>query len=112
MSDFRCQRCGACCRRPGPVAVTAADVERLAPYLDLSVHEFTALYTRLSADRAGLWLTERPDRACVFLEPDGGCRVHAVKPRQCVEFPFGWRYLDTAAVCPAWRAMGDGEAVA
>jgi Fe-S-cluster containining protein len=94
------------------VALTSADVERLAACLGLDVHEFTALYTRLSADRTGLWLTERPDRACIFLDPDGSCAVHAAKPRQCVEFPFGWRYTNTATVCPAWRAMDDGEAVA
>ncbi|MDD5705863.1 MAG: YkgJ family cysteine cluster protein, partial [Kiritimatiellae bacterium] len=59
------------------------EAERLASLLGLAAYDFTARYTRLLASRRGLSLNERPDGACVFLQADNTCLVHAAKPRQC-----------------------------
>ena len=105
---FACRRCGACCRQPGSVRVAPDEVEALARHLGLTPHEFTAAFTRLRPDRAGLELTETPKGACVFLQPDG-CRVHAAKPRQCRTYPSAWRIPGDDRFCAARRpAQADG----
>jgi Fe-S-cluster containining protein len=73
--------------------------------MELSVDEFVQRYARLSEDRRGLSLMERADHACVFLgEAPVSCRIQAVKPRQCKDFPGRWRYADLPAVCAGARA--------
>ena len=103
-SAFYCQRCGNCCRHRGEVRVSVEEVAALAGFLDLPMTAFTERYTRLREDRLGLALTDRPDGACVFLEDAPvTCRVQLVKPRQCRDFPFAWRYENLERVCPASR---------
>ena len=102
-TEFSCRRCGACCRGPGDVILAAGEVEGIAAWLNLALHDFTARYTRLLDDRRGLSLTERPDGACVFLQADNACHIQAVKPHQCRGFPFVWRSERLAAACPALR---------
>lgn len=97
---YECQRCTACCRWPGQVRLTEAEVDRIAEYKALKVNDFVERYTRLRADRKGLTLIERGDGACVFLE-GGDCGIQAVKPKQCREFPNGWNFPGFEAVCRA-----------
>jgi uncharacterized protein len=100
-----CLRCGNCCRHAGEVRLAEQEAATIAGFLGLSVHDFAAQYTRLRPDRRGLSLTEQPDGACVFLDSSpSACRIHAVKPQQCRDFPAGWRYDDLATICAAVRA--------
>lgn len=97
---YDCQRCTACCRWPGQVKLTEAEITALAAHLEMSESDFIQRYTRLRPDRRGLALTEQPDGACVFL--DGrDCRVQPVKPRQCRDFPNGWRFEGFEKFCRA-----------
>jgi hypothetical protein len=89
-SPFVCARCGACCRWPGYVRLTADEPGSLAAFLGLAVEEFVDQYTRLTADRHGLSLIETASGACCFLAADQSCRIHPVKPRQCRTFPAQW----------------------
>ncbi len=103
---FVCRRCGKCCREPGYVYLTAADVDRIAAFLAMDVHVFTAQYTRLPPERRGLSLNEKDDRSCVFLDAQGRCAIQAVKPAQCAAFPHGWKYKEMQGVCEGWKALG------
>lgn len=94
--DFRCGRCGACCRWPGHVYLTGEDAASLARELRLPDREFADRYARLAPNRAGLVLALREDGACVFLEGDL-CAVHAARPKQCRDFPHAWR---VEGACP------------
>ncbi len=106
----RCVRCGACCDRPGYVYVTAKEVERIAAYLELSVDEFTQRYTRLSDNRARLSLIDSRTGGCAFLDPSHQCRIQPVKPRQCIDFPWRWRYDGYEEFCAVGQALdGDTE---
>ncbi|MBK9140139.1 MAG: YkgJ family cysteine cluster protein [Verrucomicrobia bacterium] len=97
---YDCQRCTACCRWPGQVKLTEAEITALAAHLEISEFDFIQRYTRLRPDRRGLALTEQPDGACVFL--DGrDCRVQPVKPQQCRDFPNGWRFEGFEKFCRA-----------
>lgn len=97
MSGFACQRCGACCRWPGTVLLTAEDVAAAAEFLGLGGGEFVETYTALARNRAQLALKEAPDGACVFLDAAGRCRIYAARPRQCRDFPHGWRVAGCSA---------------
>lgn len=98
--DFRCRQCGACCRVPGRVRLLPYEEMKLALCLGMNVLDFTARFTTLEADRRGLVLLDKPDGACILLDDAGRCTVHAVKPRQCRDFPFTWQNADSATICP------------
>lgn len=106
-----CQRCTACCRWPGQVRLTDAEITRIAAYLRLEETDFIQRHTRLQHDRRGLALQEKEDGACVLL--DGNlCSIQAVKPQQCQDFPNLWKYLEAEKYCQAIpREVSDEEYV-
>lgn len=106
---LECQRCTACCRWPGQVRLTNAEIARLAQFKGLGEHEFIQRYTRLTSDRRGLALQDKPDGSCIFLE-GGDCAVQPVKPQQCRDFPNLWNFPGFEKVCRAIpRAVGAEE---
>ena len=86
-----CQRCTACCRWPGQVCLTEQEITRLASHLQLGEHEFIQQFTRLSTDRRGLALNDKPNGECIFLA-GSDCSVQPVKPQQCRDFPNLWNF--------------------
>jgi Fe-S-cluster containining protein len=80
--------------------VTDLEITALAAHLGLAEADFIQRHTRLRPDRQGLALEEQADGACIFLA-DGACRVQAVKPQQCRDFPHHWTHPDAAAHCRA-----------
>lgn len=97
---YDCQRCTACCRWPGEVKVTAAEIRRLAVFLEMSEADFIERHTRLRADRRGLALKERSNHECIFLK-GRDCLVQPVKPQQCRDFPNLWRFEGFERYCRA-----------
>lgn len=77
-----------------------AEITRLAAHLSLSEFDFIQQFTRLRHDRQGLALQDQPDGACIFLA-EGKCRVQAVKPRKCREFPNLWNFPGFEKICHA-----------
>lgn len=70
----------------------------MARFLGLDATAFADRYMRLLPNRQGLGLAEAADGACVFLEGNA-CRVYAVRPRQCRDFPAGWTRAEAASAC-------------
>ena len=97
--DFVCKRCGNCCRAPGYVRLRAGEAEAIAAELGLDERLFFDRYTCLTADRRSLSLTEMADGSCIFLQPDNTCRIQAVKPRQCRDYPEHCRSDILDAAC-------------
>lgn len=97
---YECQRCTACCRWPGQVRLTDAEVARLAAFHSLTEFDFIQEYMRLRPDRRGLALREKPDGACIFLK-GGRCAVQDCKPQQCRDFPNDWNFPGFENVCRA-----------
>ena len=95
-----CQRCTACCRWPGEVRLGEGEIARLARQLELTEHEFIQRFTRLTNDRRGLSLLDRPNGECVFLAGDD-CSVQPVKPQQCRDFPNLWNFPGFERLCRA-----------
>jgi Fe-S-cluster containining protein len=81
------------------VRLSEAEVDRIAANLGLEPRAFIERYTAVTADRRSLTLIERPDGGCILLTEDNQCRVHAVKPRQCQDFPERWRFPGFEALC-------------
>jgi Fe-S-cluster containining protein len=97
---YECDRCTACCRWPGQVKLTDAELTQLATFLGLTEPDFIQRYTRLNAARNGLALLDQPDGACVFLD-GGDCHVNPVKPQQCRDFPNLWNFPGFEQTCRA-----------
>ena len=104
-TQFRCSRCGNCCRWAGYVKLTDPEVVAIANWLKLTVEEFTARYTGLAANRRFLSLIEKPDGSCIFFsENPPGCVINPVKPQQCRDFPVKWNF-------PGWEEHCRGEKI-
>ena len=97
---LECQRCTACCRWPGQVRLTEAEITRLAAFKGLSEVSFIHQFTRLTQDRRGLALQDHPNGECIFLEGEN-CAVQPVKPQQCRDFPNLWKFPGFEKVCHA-----------
>lgn len=83
---FTCTACGGCCTgAPGYVWVTETEIRRIAAAKGMSPEAFSKRYVRKVDD--ALSLTEEKNGDCSMLV-NGKCSVHAVKPRQCVTYPF------------------------
>lgn len=114
---FTCKApaCHECCsgrHGPGHVWVDDADVARLAAHLEVSEEAFARAALRLTP--RGLSLQERAGGDCLFLEPDGRCRVYEARPTQCRTYPF-WphvvaseaRWREEACRCPGIEDEGE-----
>jgi uncharacterized protein len=106
---LECQRCTACCRWPGQVRLSDAEIARLAAFKGLGEHDFIQQFTRLRWDRGGLALLEKPNGECLFLEGES-CAVQPVKPQQCREFPNLWNFPGFEKTCHALpREVSEAE---
>ena len=98
--EFRCRRCGRCCRWPGAVKLLPDEVDAIAAFLGLPVGEFLDRRTVITPDRRHLSLKERADGSCEFLTVDAAglpaCAIESVKPAQCRGFPLRWNF-------PGWE---------
>jgi len=95
-----CQRCTACCRWPGEVRLAEGEIARLAALKQMTEVEFIQRFTRLTNDRRGLSLEEKPNGECVFLDGND-CSVQPVKPQQCRDFPNLWNFPGFEKTCHA-----------
>lgn len=85
---YSCHSCGACCR-DFTVQLRDEDIERLRTQgwsAELGSDPWTSF-------RGHRFLRQRPDGACIFLEEDLRCRIHARhglqgKPVACRSFPL------------------------
>ena len=92
---FSCQSCADCCRE-FPVLLAPREVTRYRErdWSDTLEHPPAQVFDEI--DRAGFkghFLKRKPDGSCIFLDPQGLCRIHAVhgeadKPFACRLFPF------------------------
>lgn len=105
---FGCTACGKCCRGPGSVYFTRADLENIYAALGLeSAAEKKALRDRLVQDRRNGYYIHRTEKACTLLDKQGRCSVYEARPLQCRTYPFwpsvfadeGW-YEEVLEECP------------
>ena len=97
---YQCQRCTNCCKWPGFVKLTDADISAIAAFLGKTEPEFIQSYTRLRQYRDGLALIDKPNGECIFLDGND-CAIQPVKPVQCGGFPNTWNFPGWRKVCEA-----------
>lgn len=105
LARFACHQCGACCRGDGYVSLTHDDIVRISEHLGMEPADFLEEHAHFD-DPAHEWrLLDQLDelQSCIFLEADNTCRIHPVKPEQCVGFPRKWRPENIAEFCRGWR---------
>ena len=100
LSEFKCLQCHACCQQDGYVRLLENEIDVIAEFLDMDVQDFIQTHTRLTRERTGLALTDKENGECFFLGPQG-CRINPVKPKQCRDFPHGWKFTAFRSIC-AW----------
>ena len=94
-----CQGCSDCCRGMGDsVILDPLDVARLSAGLGVSFDELLAGPVSLRVVD-GLVLPylkmEKAGEACTFLNEEGRCSIHAIRPGFCRLFPLGRYYEET-----------------
>ena len=80
--------------------MTDAEITLLAAFKQMSEFDFIQSHTRISKDRRGLVLLDKPNGECIFLE-GSDCAVQPVKPQQCRDFPNLWNFPGFEKVCHA-----------
>ncbi|MDD5645276.1 MAG: YkgJ family cysteine cluster protein [bacterium] len=96
--NFICVKCGECCRWNGYVHLKDSDIKKIADFLEISEKTFIKSFTRLTDDRQGLSLTEKPGGECVFLE-GSICGIYEARPEQCRDFPAKWTVEGAENIC-------------
>ncbi len=87
---FKCKQCGACCTgSPGIIRVQQDEIEKIAGFLSVPVHEFIQEY--IYSYGPGHSIREHPDGRCYFF--DEKCMIYNARPIQCRTFPFWFRHL-------------------
>jgi Fe-S-cluster containining protein len=105
---YQCQRCTNCCKWPGFVKLTDADISAIAAFLGVSESDFIQTYTRLRPNRDGLALVDKPNHECIFLN-GRDCAIQPVKPVQCSGFPNTWNFPGWRDVCEAIEVEEEEE---
>ncbi|MCG8565585.1 MAG: YkgJ family cysteine cluster protein [Desulfobacterales bacterium] len=100
LSEFKCLGCQACCKEDGYVRLLENEIDTIAQFMGMEVHTFIETHTRLTRERTGLALVDKENGECIFLTPEG-CAINPVKPKQCREFPHGWKFAAFKSIC-AW----------
>ncbi len=77
-----CLECANCCKTTRPL-FTNKDIQRIAKFFKMKVHQFTERYLRLDEDNDFV-LQSVP---CTFLGADNYCSIYEVRPKVCKEFP-------------------------
>ncbi len=102
-AQFKCRKCGACCKGYGGTYLTDSDIEGISRYIDSDPKKFIDQYCSLSGNRPVL--AQREDGYCIFW--DQLCTIHPVKPLMCRKWPFlesilidSTNWLTMADSCP------------
>lgn len=90
-----CLKCPSlCCKLAGYVAVSRADIRRLAKFLGLTVREFEAQHV-VEKTRKGEKLIKSGYDTCQFLTDGRRCSVYAARPKNCREYVCWDQHDDT-----------------
>lgn len=94
-----CEGCSDCCHGMGEsVVLDPYDVNRLSKGLNMSFMDMVSKGLISLSVIDGLILPHLnmsgPDSACMFLNDEGRCSIHSIRPSICRLFPLGRYYED------------------
>ncbi|HCE46665.1 MAG TPA: YkgJ family cysteine cluster protein [Lentisphaeria bacterium] len=89
-SEFKCIRCGQCCRWHGYVRISEREAEDIAGLIGMELCDFYENMT-IPGEDGIVSLVENADGSCPFyIGSPPGCRIYARRPSQCRTYPFKW----------------------
>jgi lysine-N-methylase len=110
IEHWDCHNCGDCCRG-NIIRLDADDLARLKEqrweeHPDYRGRRVIVSYGLIDKTYA---LAQQPDGACIFLTPEGRCRIHEVhgydaKPRICKTFPLQIVPMENGAILTTRRS--------
>lgn len=90
--DFKCQRCGQCCKHRGDLVLTPMDVFQISKYLRISCEETVRRYTQLSNRHDFPQIVIQAlgkQSTCIFYDNSKrDCTIYPTRPAQCYLFPL------------------------
>lgn len=92
-----CKGCSECCKNMhGLITLDPYDVSRIINGLTITFESLLNSYFELISDDGILLpaLKMKPSGECVFLNDDGRCSIHKIRPGICRLFPLGRLYED------------------
>jgi Fe-S-cluster containining protein len=104
-----CAACGGgCCRgESGYVWVKKDEIAAIADFLGMQSEEFIEQALKKVGYRYTIKeVVRQGEHMCLFFDPQKGCEIYEVRPRQCREYPFWERYKEkkniheVCAQCP------------
>jgi uncharacterized protein len=113
--QFECTGCGRCCTGdPGYVWVNQDEINAIAAAIGMDVAVFEDVFVYSVGRRRSL--RELPGGDCGFFDREHlGCRVYAVRPRQCRTWPFWSSNIRTPQTwektCESCPGAGQGRVV-
>ena len=94
--SYICIKCRRCCIGEGVVFISAEEVRNICKFLGIQKEKFVKKYCSFYKGR--LILKSKPNKECIFLKEEG-CQIYPVRPSQCRDFPFKWRYEGAENEC-------------
>jgi Fe-S-cluster containining protein len=86
-----CQICGQqCCRKTekfGKIALSEKDYQKIKE--ETSCKDFVY---KVESENGWIYLAKIKDNNCIFLEENGKCSIHSIKPLDCRIYPVLFRY--------------------
>jgi Fe-S-cluster containining protein len=110
MQNEWCDRCGECCRRNTPIALTRSDVERISRYLHMPYKKFKQRFRIVPIGNSKFHMPASP---CPFLERNL-CSIYPVRPQVCRLYPaidIIWqmeerrRYIEIPYYCRVFKKL-------
>jgi len=104
-SEINCLHCANCCKTTSPIFLQS-DISRISRFLKVKPSFFVEEYLKVDVD-SDVILKQSP---CPFLLSDNSCRIYAVRPKACREYPHTDRKrvhqvldlsLKNSEICPA-----------
>lgn len=92
--QFKCRRCGKCCKNQDTILFNARDIYNIAKKLGKTtlqvIKECAEVYIGDSSQLPIVHMVPiGPQRRCPLLLEDGRCSVHDCKPTVCALYPLG-----------------------
>jgi len=85
---FNCNRCGTCCLQGGDIAITDADVHRIADFLGCPEKDRTMIPLAKDRDKNGNLYFHR-SHPCFYYDKDlKACRIYPARPTACRQYPY------------------------
>lgn len=89
--NLNCTLCEKCCEYRGDIKITPINVLQISKFLKISIDEFLEKYTEeVKGEEPEIVIKGIGDKKeCIFNNRENfRCKIHKVKPMQCVVFPL------------------------